>query len=305
MHSEQSVLIDGVKLRYCLYHSSTTPRPLIVLIHGLGSNHSRWTEFVETSSLLEHWNILVPDMRGCGNSMVRDKISLEGWSHDLVKILQHEKYPHAIFIGHSLGAHIALILLNNYPEMVRGMVLIDPLSREQMTPTLHRLWRLRGCWKILIAIIMFLNKLGIKRHHIPFQNLRLLDISARQLIKAGKEKEMVKRYSSPLHDLKFNPVCNFCQYSYEILRPLPPINTPDIPTLLLLSSKSSPNKARTPHPLTRELTKCSIKTVNCNHWLLTEKPRETREMIEAWLALTFDHQPSIQPPSIPASQPSS
>jgi len=287
MQREQSVLIDKVKLKYRLYRQSTSPLPLIVLIHGLGSNHSRWTEFVETSSLLNHWNILVPDMRGCGRSLVRDKITLEVWSQDLVSILRHENYTNAVFIGHSLGAHIALILLSKYPDVVRGSVLIDPLSRQQMTPAMRRFWRMRWLGKILMAIVTFLNKLGIKRRHIPFQDLHALDIHARQLIKQGKEKEMVQRYSSLLHDLKFNPVADYFQYTHEALRPLPIIDASDIPTLLLLSSKSSLNRDRTLHPLTRQFIRCTVKTVDCNHWLLTEKPDETRETIEAWLAAEF------------------
>ena len=287
MRSEHTITIDTVTLKYYLYRHSNTPRPLIVLIHGLGSNHSRWTEFVETSALLEHWDILVPDMRGCGNSMVRCKINLEIWAHDLSLILQQENYAKAIFIGHSLGAHIALIFLSNYPDMVRGLVLIDPLSRDEFIPAFRRAWRMRWFGKLLTATIVFLNKLGFKRHHIPIQDLRALDIAARLLIEAGKEQEMIKRYSSPQIDLKYNPVANYFQYVYEILRPLPAFDNSETAILLLLSGKSSFSNGRSQHPLIGQFTQCTVKYVDCNHWLLTEKPRETRETIEAWLSAEF------------------
>ena len=291
MRSEHTIAIDKVRLKYYLYRNSKTPRPLIVLIHGLGSNHSRWEEFVDTSSLVESWDILIPDMRGCGNSMVRGKISLERWSHDLAQILQHEHYTDAVFIGHSLGAHIALIFLSNYPKMVRGMVLIDPLSREEFIPAFRRAWRMRWFGKLLTATIMFLNKLGIKRRHVPIQDLRALDKAARLLIKAGKEKEMIKRYSSPHIDLKYNPVANYFQYTYEVLRPLPPIDDSETAILLLLSGKSSFSKGRSQHPLVEQFDRCTVKYVDCNHWLLTEKPREAREIIEAWLRSEFGEEP--------------
>jgi len=287
MSSEHTIEIDKVRLKYFLYRNSKTPRPLIVLIHGLGSNHSRWEEFVETSSLLERWDILVPDMRGCGNSMVRGRITLERWAHDLVQILRHEHYANAVLIGHSLGAHIALIFLSNYPEMVRGLVLIDPLSREEFIPAFRRAWRMRWFGKLLTATIMFLNKLGIKRRLIPIQDLRALDKAARLLIEAGKEREMIKRYSSPQIDLNYNPVANYFQYTYEILRPLPTINNSDTATLLLLSGKSSFSKGRLQHPLVEQFARCTVKYVDCNHWLLTEKPREAREIIEQWFRSEF------------------
>ncbi len=287
MIKEQTILIDNTKLKYYLYRKTKSHRPLIVLIHGLGSNHSRWEEFVETSSLLEHWNILVPDMRGCGNSLVRGKITLETWSHDLEKILEHQNYTQAIFIGHSLGAHIVLFLLARTPKLVRGTVLMDPLSRTTFTPAFRRLWCMRWLGQALTYLVMFLNKLGIKRRHIPFQDLRALDNIARQLIKNGKEKEMIQRYSSPLLDLKFNPVANYFQYTYEILRPLPTIKHSNTPTLLLLSGKSNLHKGRSLHPLTAHFSCRTIKTVDCNHWLLTEKPIEAREIIEDWLTAKF------------------
>jgi pimeloyl-ACP methyl ester carboxylesterase len=33
----------------------------LVLLHGLASNGTRWSELVRTSGLAEHWTILFPD----------------------------------------------------------------------------------------------------------------------------------------------------------------------------------------------------------------------------------------------------
>jgi len=46
-------------------------RPLIVLIHGLASNHTRWSEFMQNTVLLDRFNFLRIDLMGHGLSLQR------------------------------------------------------------------------------------------------------------------------------------------------------------------------------------------------------------------------------------------
>ncbi|WP_455205143.1 alpha/beta fold hydrolase [Kaarinaea lacus] len=283
---------DGVTLSYFSWRSDASVKPVLVLLHGMGSNHTRWQEFIETGSLKQHWHVLTPDLRGHGDSLIRGRITLEIWARDLVEMLDAEHCDQATFVGHSLGAHLALQVAKLYPHKVQSLVLIDPLSPDTLSPTLRWARRLRPLGYAAIFIIRWLNRLGIKRRHLPTRSLYELDQVARQMIRDGKQEQMVKYYTSPWVDLKFNPSANYLQYLYQVVRPLAKFHHNEIPLLLLLSSGSAFKKTDTQHELVEQFSHCTVTTIDCNHWLLTEKPEEARIAIENWLQQQIETQSS-------------
>jgi len=271
------------------YDETTTAdrRPLILLLHGMGSNHTRWLEFTSQTTLTQHWNIIAPDLGGHGRSMTRGSHTMAYWVDDLVAILNAEGYPHAIIAGHSLGAHVALFFAQQHPKMTRGLILVDPLSHNSLSPALKWFRRLRVIGYSMIYLIRLLNRLGLKRRQIPYRSLADLDNTARQLIKQGKTKKMVALYSSIWTDLTFNATCNYLQFIYQVLRPLPELASNHPPTLLLLSKGSVFSDNNQPHKLLQQLQNHTVNLIECNHWLLTEKPVAARETIESWINKEF------------------
>ena len=89
---------DGVTLAYRLWRPGP-PRRLILLVHGLASNHTRWTEFVRTTRLRKSWDLLRVDLRGFDGSLTRRQVGLEVWSRDLGAILKAENAPRAVVWG--------------------------------------------------------------------------------------------------------------------------------------------------------------------------------------------------------------
>ena len=279
---------DGTNLTYYRWQKSEQQRPLLVLVHGLGSNHTRWTEFVENSHLTDHWDIIAPDLRGHGESLTRGKITLELWAEDLLAILNNEQYPNAVFVGHSMGAHILLHFFKYHPQRMRAMVLIDPLSPAGFTPKMIWLWRMRAIGYTIIALLRMCNYFGLYRKNIPSRDLEDFDRQARQLIAQGKQQEMVKQYSSMWLDLKYNPTANYLQYTLQTLRPLPQIASIPIEVLILLSAGSTYNKGGAKHSLIDQIPHAKITEIPCDHWPITEKPMEVRTAIETWLK-QFEH----------------
>src|SRR2546422_2121475 len=55
--------------------STLFPYTTLFRSHGLGSNLTRWSEFVANTSLRADWDILRPDLRGHGGSLDRDRKS--------------------------------------------------------------------------------------------------------------------------------------------------------------------------------------------------------------------------------------
>jgi pimeloyl-ACP methyl ester carboxylesterase len=59
----------------------------VLLLHGLASNLTRWSEFVERTTLSDDRDLIRVDLRGHGDSPTRGPISLESWSVDLLALL--------------------------------------------------------------------------------------------------------------------------------------------------------------------------------------------------------------------------
>jgi pimeloyl-ACP methyl ester carboxylesterase len=274
---------DGTTLSYRLFRGAAAPRRLIVLLHGVASNMSRWSEFVEHTSLKETWDLLRSDLRGHGESFSRGKLGLEIWCRDLRDVLDAEGYDQALLIGHSLGAQVAVQFAARYPARVRGLVLIDPIFHQALRGGMRVLSRLRPAVSLLAVLVRLLGRLGLRRQNIPVRNLRTLDEKTRQdLLAAGKQEEMIELYSSPWEDLKFFPTASFLQELIEISRPLPVLAEIKVPILALLSSGITYTDPRITKKILAGNAQAQTVTVDAYHWPLTEKPQEVREAIEKW-----------------------
>jgi esterase len=274
---------DGITLSYRLLRGAAAPRRLIVMLHGVASNMSRWSEFVEHTSLKQTWDLLRPDLRGHGESFLRGRLSLEIWCRDLRDILDAEGYEQALLIGHSLGAQVAVQFAARYPARVRGLVLIDPIFHQALRGGMRVLSRLRPAVSLLAVLLRSLNWLGLRRRHIPVRDLRKLDEKTRQdLLAAGKQKEMIELYSSPWEDLKFFPTVSFLQEVIEISRPLPTLAEIKVPILALLSSGITYTDPGITQKMLAGNAQVQTVTVDAYHWPLTEKPQQVREAIEKW-----------------------
>lgn len=69
---------DGRTIAYRVAPASAAPRGIaLALLHGLASNLTRWSEFVEHCALRGRHDIIRIDLRGHGGSDVCGKIGLE------------------------------------------------------------------------------------------------------------------------------------------------------------------------------------------------------------------------------------
>lgn len=275
--------VDGAKLGYRFLREAATPRRLIVLIHGVASNMTRWSEFVEHTTLKNSWDILRLDLRGHGESFTRGRLGMDNWCRDLRDILDAEGYDQALIIGHSLGAQVAVQFAARYPARVRGLALIDPVFHQALRGSLRVMSLLRPVVGWLVGLIHLLNALGLRRRHIPNRDLRRLDEKTREtLLASGRKQEMIELYSSPWEDLKFFPVASFLQELIEITRPLPPLAQIKVPILALLSSGITYTSPDVTHRMLAECPQVQTATIDAHHWPLTESPEQVRGAIEQW-----------------------
>lgn len=275
-------LSDGITLGYRRWRAPNNPgRQTLVLLHGLASNRTRWSEFVEHTSLRDGWDILCPDLRGHGESFTRTPINLEIWCDDLAKLLDAEGVQQAVLASHSLGAQVALLFAARHPARVAGLVLIDPVHRPALRGWLAWASRLAPVLRATTAFLRLLNRLGLRRRVIPLRDLRALDEATRAaLAQSSETSDIVRRYTSPLADLKYFPTAHYFQELVEVTRPLPPPAVIRAPVLVLLSKGVTFTDSEIMRAWIAQCPSAEMQTIEAWHWPLTERPVEVRTAIE-------------------------
>lgn len=279
--SRHIITSDKVQIGYRIWRSGSFC-PCLIMLHGLASNLTRWSEFVENTTLKEDWNLLRLDLRGHGTSMYRGGIGRQHWCNDLLAILEQEDLSQVILLGHSLGAQVAMQFYVTHPQRIQGLILIDPVFPRAMQGLLRYAKRFRSIVWVLIRLYWMLNFFGLRRRLLPQRDLRALDEKTRAILATNKDADLAQLYLSPLEDLKFIPTANYLQDLYEVVQPLPPLEDIDVPVLVLLSAGASVSRVETNLKIINQFPKGKTVPIDADHWLLTEKPEETRQIIECW-----------------------
>lgn len=283
---------DGVRIAYRVTRApGDVLGPPVVLIHGLASNLTRWSEFVELTTLAERHAVIRLDLRGHGDSPTRGAIGIEQWAKDLIALLDQEGESRAALVGHSLGAHVALECAYRHSQRVHGIALIDPVFRRALRGRAGSFGLLRPLVNGIARLIRGLNALGLRRRQLAPLDLRAMDRLARIALASpdpAAEAEFVRQYSSTAADLRSFRTAHYVQELAELFRPSPPPSAVAVPVLALLSTGSSFTDPALTAGIVGEFPRGEVQMIDCHHWPLTERPTEVREAVEAWCATLKD-----------------
>ncbi len=115
--------------------SASTPKPIMVFLHGWGGSARYWQS--TAAALADRFDCLLYDMRGFGRSKLSPTASgsgtasdqtsdyeLEIYAADLNQLLDMLELSQPVYVNaHSMGASIATLFLNRYPERVERAIL--------------------------------------------------------------------------------------------------------------------------------------------------------------------------------------
>ncbi len=276
---------DGAHLSYWLSRPEGAEQSLVML-HGVASNHTRWSEFVGHSTLAAKWNLLRPDLRGHGDSMFHGRIYRSRWVEDLKAIIEHEALPQVVLLGHSLGAEIALDFSAAYPDSVAGLILIDPVFHQNLHGVLRWVRRLRLVFWVPVGLLLVASALGLRRHYPP-RDLYALDEKTRATLRSTPGLKIADLYTNPLVDLHYIPLVNYLQDLLAAVQPVPELEAINQPVLVLMSGGSTLSDRHRNEAQIKRMPNASIKIVDCDHWPLTEQPKIVREIIDEWCEAQF------------------
>jgi pimeloyl-ACP methyl ester carboxylesterase len=99
----------------------------VTFVHGAGGSSSIW--FKQIRDFQKHYNVLLLDLRGHGNSnqqiknAFKQKYTFSALTNDILEVLDHLKIKKSHFVGISLGTILIRQLAEIHPERVQSMIL--------------------------------------------------------------------------------------------------------------------------------------------------------------------------------------
>lgn len=120
-YQSQTVNVNGVRIHYLKAGTGRTP---LILLHGFGDTSRMWVPlFAEFG---QDYTIIAPDLRGLGDSSRPpsgyDKKRAAVDIHEIVKSLGYERID---LVGHDIGLMVAYAYAAQYPNEVNKLALLE------------------------------------------------------------------------------------------------------------------------------------------------------------------------------------
>lgn len=113
-------------INYTIYKNENS-KQWVTFVHGAGGSSSIW--FKQIRDFQKHFNVLLLDLRGHGNSnqqikkAFKQKYTFSALANDILEVLNFLKIEKSHFVGISLGTILIRQLAEMNPERVQSMIL--------------------------------------------------------------------------------------------------------------------------------------------------------------------------------------
>jgi len=126
---EKQIQWRGKRLNYQLEGQGQA----VILLHGFLENYHLWDGLIKR--LTPKFLVLAIDLPGFGKSEVYSENHSMNFMAEAVKgIMDHEKLPHALLMGHSMGGYVSLAFAKLFQDQTRGLVLFHSQAAADDEP---------------------------------------------------------------------------------------------------------------------------------------------------------------------------
>lgn len=242
--------------------------PQVLAVHGLTGHGRRWEHL---ASHLPGVAIVAPDLVGHGRSSWQAPWTIDDNVAALAAVLTDVTEP-VVVVGHSFGGAIALQLAATHPELVSGLVLLDPAVG------------LDGAWMAEIADSMLASPDYTDRAEARSEKVNgsWADVDDAQL-EAELDEHLIDLEGGRVGWRISVPA--MISYWSELARPMS-VPAKEIRTLLVRAGRTSP-------PYVTEVLLSGLRSrlgdrfdlvdLDCDHMVPQAKPAETAALIRQLL----------------------
>ncbi len=113
-------------INYTIYENKNATQ-WVTFVHGAGGSSSIW--FKQIRDFQKHFNVLLLDLRGHGNSnqqikkAFQNKYTFQSIANDVLEVIDFLKIRKSHFVGISLGTILIRQLAETNPERIQSMIL--------------------------------------------------------------------------------------------------------------------------------------------------------------------------------------
>lgn len=147
------VEVEGARLHYV----DEGQGPAIVIVHGLGGQLRNF-RYALLSRLSPRFRVILVDRPGSGYSTFRGQFpGLRAQARAIAGLMDALGLERPLLVGHSLGGAVSLALAQDYPDRVRGLALIAPLTQGDLAdvPKAFRMLAIRSpLARLLVAWLL-------------------------------------------------------------------------------------------------------------------------------------------------------
>ena len=268
-----------------IYYEEVGAGEVIILLPGLGHDHTYYAKTVPL--LAAHGRVVTVDPRGIGQSSEsKTGYSVEGWADDVLRLIGHLGAPRAHLVGSSLGACVAMQAALDAPAKVASLTLVAGFSELDRALEMNFRMRIKMLDEsgLSDALAMHISMWTLGRSFLDTDEGR----AAMERLFASVKRNSVERYKTFINTILRFGRCEPDQAGQPKLTAR--LGEIRVPTRVICGGED----ILTPVALSRRMAErirgaefCVIP--ECGHITFTEKPRETAQLIEAFMRRVIAH----------------
>ena len=237
----------------------TTSKEWVTFVHGAGGSSSIW--FKQVRDFKKHFNVLILDLRGHGNSnpTIKDtfnsKYTFDSITNDIVEVIEYLEIKKSHFIGISLGTILIRNLAEKRPKIVQSMIMggaiIKMNFRSQVLMKVGSIFKSVVPYMLLYKLFAFI--IMPKKNH---KKSRLLFVNeAKKLY----QKEFIRWFKLTS---EINPLLHFFRTKYI-----------QIPTLYIMGAEDHLFLPSIKNIVAKHVSSSLFVVDNCGHVVNIEQPK--------------------------------
>jgi pimeloyl-ACP methyl ester carboxylesterase len=246
------LLVRGKKFDY----DSLGKGSPLVFIHGSMSNHDSW-DFQKYLS--KRYHLILLDLPGHGKSdPIDEEISVKLFADYVAEFIKGLNIAKTVAVGHSLGGAVCIQLALNYPELLRGVILVGTGAKLGVLP----------------AILEALKTNFKESVEMAIGGMAFADKADPEIVKIVKNVCLKCRPEVAYWDFA---ACN----NFDVRGKISEIS---FPTLIIVGAEDKLTPVKWSRYLNEMIPNSSLKIIeSAGHMVMMEKPEELNQAIQNFL----------------------